>query len=125
MWYISHILTRKLGNCIYCIYIKMFPSTTTLVVYFFDSLLYLYHCPFSLPFFASMPVRRSLVWQGFHLFSLLLSVSCRRKSFIFFFPCLSSPIFPYILFLYILLLIYRAYIFYLPAGHGKFGSIFP
>lgn len=118
-------LTRILVT-VYTVYIQKYPfPSPTLVVFPLSATLSLSFSPVRNLFFTDSLVRRSFVLQGFRLFFFFCPVPCRRKSFNFFFPCPYSPIFPCILFLYILLLYTDSYIFYLPADHGKFGSIFP
>ena len=128
MVYFAHIDKKTWQLYILYIYKNvLFPTTSVVYFFIFCSVcvIILSICLFFIPFLHFLLVVKFLSCKGFVSFSTFSFISCRRKSFIFFFSYPYSPIFPCILFLYILLLIYRAYIFYLPAGHGKFGSIFP
>ena len=128
MVYFAHIDKKTWQLYILYIYKNvLFPPTSVVYFFIFCSVcvIILSICLFFIPFLHFLLVVKFLYCKGFVSFSTFSFISCRRKSFNFFFPCLSSPIFPYILFLSILLLYTDAYIFYLPAGHGKFGSIFP
>lgn len=112
MWYISHVLTRKLGNCIYCIYIKISPKVTTTVVFSVFTLSLSHIFPVCNLFFYTFLVRKALSFKGFVFFPFLVSSFAVENPLTFSY-LVSSTLYSSIHFLYIYFFIDNLHIYFI------------